>query len=494
MLDRGLAASLGLALAPSLPGLWERWTAPGGAFEHGPLALPLAAAVAWGRRERLPPPRPAPPALPLVAACGWALLAARLEAAPGLEALAWSCLLGATVLARGGAAWLRTLAGPLLFVVAFLVPWPQLLVAPLAHALKGAAADLAARLLDGVGVPVVRVGTALHLRAATLTVDEACGGLRGLLGVLALASLLALLEPDRRRRWTALALAVPAAVLGNAVRVALLVALVDQGVESALRGPLHAATGLLVYLVAFGLLAGAACLVPRAPGPAPSPAAPPTPGPPGRSGVVLGVLLGVVGGAAVAGLCAAVRPASAAPGEARLGARVPATLAGWAGVELALPERAAAVLGSDDLLARRYTRPGRAPVDLYVVLARREPWRAWHHPAWCFEGEGFALERDEDAPSPAGLGGGRWLAQRFRRGPLVVTVRAGIAVDGAFVDDPRDPTAGLARLLARRLLTLRGRTAALVRLSAAGPEAEAAVQAFADEALPEAVAALRPPG
>ncbi len=488
MLDRGLAASLGLALAPSLPGLWARWTVPDGAFEHGPLALPLAAAVVWGRR--LPPPRLTPRALPLVAACGWGLLAARLEAAPGLEALAWCGLLAATLLARGGGAWLRALAGPLLFVVAFLVPWPQLLVAPLAHALKGLAADLAARLLEGVGIPVVRVGAALHLRAATLTVDEACGGLRGLLGVLALAALLALLEPDRRRRWTALALALPAAVLGNVVRVALLVALVDQGVESALRGPLHAATGLVVYLVAFGLLAGATRLVPRAPAPAPS--APPAPGPPGRGG---SPLLLLVAGAALAGLVAAVWPAAPVAEEARLGALVPATLAGrWTSVGLELPERAATVLGSDDLLARRYARPGASPVDLYVVLARREPWRAWHHPAWCFEGEGFTLERDDDAPSPAGLeDGGRWLAQRFRRGPLVVAVRAGIAVDGAFVDDPRDPTAGLARLLARRLLTLRGRTAALVRLSATGADAEGAVQAFADEALAQAVAALRAP-
>lgn len=488
MLDRALAASLGLALAPSLPGLWARWTAPGGAFEHGPLALPLAAAAVWSRRDRLPPPRVTPAALPLVAACGWGLVAARLEAAPGLEALAWACLLAATVLARGGLAWLRALAGPLLFVAAFLVPWPQLLVSPLAHALKAVAADLAARLLDGVGVPVVRVGAALHLRAATLTVDEACGGLRGLLGVLALAALLALLEPDRRRRWTALALAVPAAVLGNAVRVALLVALVDQGVESALTGPLHAATGLLVYLVAFGLLAGATWLVPRSPAQRPPPPAPAAQ--PGRRATPL---LALVGAASLAGLVAGVWPAPAVAEARRLEALVPATLAGrWTSVGLELPARAAAVLGCDDLLARRYARPGRPPVDLYVVLARREPWRAWHHPAWCFEGEGFAFERDEDAPPPAGLAdGGRWLAQRFRRGPLVVAVRAGIAVDGAFVDDPRDPNAGLARLLARRLLTLRGRTAALVRLSAGGDAAEAAVQAFADEALGEVVAALR---
>ncbi len=481
-LDLCLAASLGVALAPSLPGLWARWTVPGGAFEHGPLVLPLAAAVVWSRRDLLPAPRVTPRALPLVLACGWGLFAARLTGAPGLEALAWSCLLGATLLARGGGAWLRSLAGPLLFVGAFLVPWPQLLVAPVAHGLKGLAAGLAARLLDGVGVPVVRVGAALHLRAATLTVDEACGGLRGLVGVLALAALFALLEPDRRRRWTALALAVPAAVAGNVVRVALLVALVDRGVESALAGPLHAATGLLVYLVAFGLLAGATRLVPPAPAEVPAPI---PPDPPGAASPLLAAL---VGGVALAGLVAGAWPARAVAEHERLAARVPSALRpAWTGVELTLPPRAAEVLGADDLLARRYARPGLGPVDLYVVLARREPWRAWHHPAWCFEGEGFTLEADADLPPPAGLEGS-WVAQRFRRGGVVVAVRFGIAVDGAFVDDPRDPTAGLARLLARRLLTLRGRTTALVRLSAGD---DAALQAFAAEALPDAVATLR---
>lgn len=124
-------------------------------------------------------------------------------------------------------------------------------------------------LLNGVGVPVVREGTALHALAGTgfnLDVADPCSGLRSLFAMTALTAAYAYLTVRGRLRQTLLfLLAVPLAVLGNTARI-LSIALVARffGSEAA-TGFYHDYSGYVVFLVAVLLMVQAGHWIGRAP-------------------------------------------------------------------------------------------------------------------------------------------------------------------------------------------------------------------------------------
>src|SRR5207237_557005 len=68
---------------------------------------------------------------------------------------------------------------------------------------------------------------------------------------------------------------------------------------------------------------------------------------------------------------------------------IPRKIGDWSGADVALSKRVYAILETDDVLVRSFTRPGeRAPVDLYVVHAA-ESRKVAHPPEICFSGGGY---------------------------------------------------------------------------------------------------------
>lgn len=160
---------------------------------------------------------------------------------------------------RRGAAWVRALAFPLAFLL-FMVPPPEEWHRPLVVALQGWASEASVSALYRLGVPVYLEGYAIQM-AGDLQVEvaEACSGATSLYTLTALGVLLAVLS---LRRWATravlIALVLPAALLGNLVRVVTTVLLcLEIGLERATTGWVHTALGLLIYVVAVGLLLGA---------------------------------------------------------------------------------------------------------------------------------------------------------------------------------------------------------------------------------------------
>ena len=119
-----------------------------------------------------------------------------------------------------------------------------------------------AALLESRHVPVQLAGNIIQLPGHRLFVSEACSGLRSLTALLSIAVLMGgLWFKQPVMRIMLVALAIPIAVVINGLRVFLtgfLVYFVDPKFGE---GFLHLSEGWLLFMVSFGLLAGAAAAI-----------------------------------------------------------------------------------------------------------------------------------------------------------------------------------------------------------------------------------------
>jgi exosortase len=250
-----LVAAGGVLYGPILLKLARDWSTDPN-YSHGFLVLPIAAFLAWERRDRLriAPSRPSPAGLALVV-CSLALLVAgSLGAELFTTRVSLIGVLAGTVLYAYGWNHLRVLAFPLLFLV-FMIPIPAILFDRVAVSLQLVASTLAERLLQTANVPVLRDGNVLTLANVTLEVNDACSGIRSMVALLTVTTLAGERWhlPASRRLWLAAA-ALPIAVAVNGTRVAVSgLAATHFGVE-AVRGTLHTATGWAMFVVALACL------------------------------------------------------------------------------------------------------------------------------------------------------------------------------------------------------------------------------------------------
>lgn len=257
---------LGLLLwlaAPSLRWLAATWRADED-YGHGPLLLLAAAFLAWRRWRRPgaapgPAPRPFPDAAPRTQALGLGLLALaalaqlagqRLGNAPLAAAGLAAALPGLAALLGGRRAWQSLRYPAFLYLLAIPLPLVDRWGTPLAARVAAAVA----RVAEALGAPVVLRGAELAVGAESFVVGAPCSGLRSLVAAVGLAAVLGgLLRLSPARLGLLLALALPLAILGNGLRLLVLV-LVAQGLgrDAALalfHGPLGAGAFLLAAVV-----------------------------------------------------------------------------------------------------------------------------------------------------------------------------------------------------------------------------------------------------
>jgi exosortase len=140
-------------------------------------------------------------------------------------------------------------------LLALSVPWPALITTTLALPLQFQASKMGAALLELRDIPVRLSGNVIALPGHQLFVTEACSGLRSLTALTALGVMVGglwLRHPVSR--VVLLLLAIPVAILINAVRVfftGFLVYFVDPKLGE---GFMHMTEGWLLFVVAFGIL------------------------------------------------------------------------------------------------------------------------------------------------------------------------------------------------------------------------------------------------
>lgn len=234
----------------------DSWSTEQGS--HGPIVLMTGL---WLVTRLWPSARPLfrpPPLLPVaivIAALAPMLLFARVVQVLEVEGFLMYALLVAALYSVIGWAALRKLWFPL-FYLAFVFPLPDTLVALITLPLKDFISRAAVELLHAVGYPIGGMGVTIVIGPYELLVAAACSGLNSIvsLSVIALFYLYVRHGGDWRSALPTAIMIVPFAILANLIRVIILIVLTYHAGDAAAQGFLHDFAGLLMFVVAFGLV------------------------------------------------------------------------------------------------------------------------------------------------------------------------------------------------------------------------------------------------
>lgn len=403
-----------VAYAPTLWWCVEMWLYDDGYYSHGFLVPLLMAAMFWWRRRQWQRQPAQPdwrgmlllgPAL-LLHLCGVGLTIDSLSAASLVLAVP-----GAALLALGR----QRLRGqwPLLWLPLFAVPLPLFVSGQVAFRLKEFAVGAGLAIANGTGLAAVRDGAVLRVPAMPagdhgLLVADPCGGLRSLLAMLLLAYVIAFLvgPPQLRRRLLLLLLAVPIALLLNALRIAGVLWFAQWwGTEFAANSG-HDLLNALAWVADLALVFGLDALLSRgaaAAATAPEPVAiEALPVPARRRGMA--VLLWTL--APLLLLLGLYRPPASTRGRAE---QLPVVLGGFRLQQsYPIPAQYYRLLGTDDATWRSYV-DGSGGEVVVVAVFHDSNWKSVHPPHVCLQGSDFVLVEDDHvsidlggAPVPVG--------------------------------------------------------------------------------------------
>ena len=222
---------------------------------HGFFVPVVAAYIVWRRRDELMA-MPAEPnwwGLAVVAYGALQLWIGTLAVELFLTRTAFVITLIGVVWLLCGTKILRELAFPL-FLCFFMVPIPAVIYNSVTFKLQLVASSLAERALDVLSVPVLREGNVLVLPNQTLSVVEACSGIRSLLSLTFLSLVYGyFFETKRWIRVVLFVATVPIAIVANGSRVTF-TGIMTQIKPELAEGTFHEASGWVIFMVALAIL------------------------------------------------------------------------------------------------------------------------------------------------------------------------------------------------------------------------------------------------
>jgi exosortase len=227
-------------------------------YSHGFLIIPIAAYLAWERRQQFVAASERPSMIGLVVLLGslLVLLAGILGSELFLTRISILGTVTGIVLFLFGWQRLRVLAFPIAFLL-LMIPLPAIIFNQIAFPLQLLASRAGEFALRTADIPVLREGNVLILANTKLEVAEACSGIRSLISLLTLGIMFGYFA-DRRTwvRWAIACSTIPVAILANGARVAGTgIAAHRFGAEAA-EGFFHEFSGLAVFVVAFLMMMG----------------------------------------------------------------------------------------------------------------------------------------------------------------------------------------------------------------------------------------------
>jgi exosortase len=247
-------ALLIVCYAPVLRALIHQWDADAD-MGHGFFVPVIAAYIVWQKRRELATQTPSINwwGLAIVIFAALQLYLGTLGAELFTSRTAFVESIVGAVLFLGGTGYLRIIAFPL-FLLFFMVPIPAIIYNSLTFRLQVLASRLATWAISNLDIPVLREGNILHLAQQSLSVVEACSGIRSLLSL----SFLSLVYGYffEKKIWMKVALfvaTVPIAIIANASRVTLTGVLTQYKPELA-EGFFHTASGWVIFIVGMAMM------------------------------------------------------------------------------------------------------------------------------------------------------------------------------------------------------------------------------------------------
>jgi exosortase len=218
------ALALVYCYAFALRGMFEQWRTDED-MSHGFLVPIVILWIVWRDRERFKtlPTQPSWWGLALLASAAGLQFVAALGVGLFAGSLAFLVSVAGAVLCLGGFAWLRASAFPLALAF-FMLPKLAIVYNQTTLPLQLLASRIAAGILTGAGIGVIREGNILDVGGHRVAVVEACNGIRYLLSLGFIAVVLGYLFDSKPGMWVTrvvlLAAAVPIAIFANGARVA----------------------------------------------------------------------------------------------------------------------------------------------------------------------------------------------------------------------------------------------------------------------------------
>src|SRR5271168_3611579 len=372
-------------------------------YSHGMLIPPISLFLIWQQKDRLERISFAGSwwGVALVLVGGSMLLLGQLATVYTLVEYAYLVTLFGLVLAFTGTAAFRWLFMPL-FILVFMIPLPQFLLANLSTKLQLLSSELGVYFIRLFGISVFVEGNVIDLGGYKLQVAEACSGLRYLFPLMTLGFLMAYFY--RGALWKRIVIflsSVPITVLMNSLRVGVIAVTVERwGIEMA-EGFLHEFQGWMVFMVCAGLMLGEIALLNRigrevgawrqlfgVEFPAPTP-----------SGALIQkrtMPASFVAASAVlaAFICATMfipRPAEVLPARTAFTA-FPLRLGDWRGTSQPLEGVYSDALRLDDYLLADYVNDSGNAANLYISWYNSQrKGEAVHSPRSCLPGGGWQM-------------------------------------------------------------------------------------------------------
>jgi len=246
-----MAALLGAAFWPILASIYGSWFDERSYMEHGILVIPAAAYMAWAKRDKLAAIVPQPSRWGIVL-LAWGALQALLGAVGQwvwVSRMAFLVSFVGSIALVYGFRMIRELTYPLCTLILMIAP-PDFIFQALTLRLQLLASRLGAAALEALGYSVLREGNILEMVGIKLSVEEACSGIRSLVAIVFMCVLYNyfFVEKKSMRIWI-LALAVPIAILGNAIRI-VATGIAGQYNHDWVGGATHEAFGYVSVIVA----------------------------------------------------------------------------------------------------------------------------------------------------------------------------------------------------------------------------------------------------
>lgn len=245
-----------LVYAPILIWMWDRWFARDSYYSHGILIPFFSGYLIWQNREELKKIVCKESRLGLIliiAGLGVHFISSllRIYFSSGFSML---IVLAGLILHFFGREFFRKILFPVSFLV-FMIPVPIVLIGKISFQLKTFAAEIATGVLNNIRIPAIREGSMIRMRHAQVIVDDVCSGLRSLISLTALGSIVAYwMQTVFTKRVVLFLLTIPIAIVTNVVRILILAVISELWGPKYAVGFIHDASGFLVFALAFIML------------------------------------------------------------------------------------------------------------------------------------------------------------------------------------------------------------------------------------------------